>query len=123
ISAIVAASVVTPLLVQHQAQARLRDQDGALRQRADQLVKLQADNERLSKLLASVKNSRSPSNDQLSELMRLRGEIGRLQTAVQELTGPKTNEPLSREEVLISMRQMYRDRVDRLKQQFTANPA
>ena len=123
ISAIVVASVVTPLVIQHLAQARLRDRDEALRQRADQLAILQGENERLSNLLAQANGSQSPSNDQLSELMRLRGEIGRLQTAVQELTGSKTNEPPSREEVLTSMRQMYLDRVDRLKQQFTANPA
>src|SRR5204862_4713392 len=76
ISAIVVASVVTPLVVQHQAQARLRDQDESLRQRADQLAKLQADNEQLTKLLAAAKNSRPLSNDQLGELMRLRGEVG-----------------------------------------------
>ena len=123
ISAIVIASVVTPLMVQQQAQVRLRNQDGALRQQTDQLANLQEQNERLSNLLAKVNGFRSPSNDQLSELMRLRGEIGRLQTAVQELTGPKTKEPLSREEVLASMRQMYLGRVDRLKQLFTTNPA
>jgi len=122
-SAIVVASVVTPLVLQHLTQARLRDQDGALRQRADQLAMLQAANEQLSKLLASAENSRPLSNEQLSELMRLRGESGRLQTTVQELTGTKTNAPLSREEVLASIRQMYMDRVNRLKQQFTANPA
>ena len=123
ISAIVIASVVTPLMVQQQAQVRLRNQDGALRQQMDQLANLQEQNERLSNLLAKANGFRSPSNDQLSELMRLRGEMGRLQTAVQELTGPKTNEPLSREEVLASMRQMYLGRVDRLKQLFTTNPA
>jgi len=123
ISAIVIASVVTPLMVQQQAQARLRNQDGALRQQTDQLAKLQEQNERLSNLLAWANGFRSPSNDQLSELMRLRGETGRLQTAVQELTGPQTIEPLSREEVLASMRQMYLGRVDRLKQLFTTNPA
>jgi hypothetical protein len=42
---------------------------------------------------------------------------------MRELTGPKTNRPLSREEVLDSMRQLYADRVNRLKQLFAANPA
>src|SRR5437660_495473 len=85
ISAIVVASVATPLLVQHQAQARLREQDQALRQRTDQLAKFQPENEQLSKLLPAAKSSRPPSNDQLSELMRLRGEVGRLRRDVQEL--------------------------------------
>ena len=56
-------------------------------------------------------------------MLNLRGEVGRLQATVQELTGPKTNEPLSREEVLNSMRQLYSDRVNRLKQSLAANPA
>src|SRR5205814_5613993 len=37
LSAIVVASVATPSVIQHQAQARLRDEDESLRQRADQL--------------------------------------------------------------------------------------
>src|SRR5881396_3988322 len=111
ISAIVIASVVTPLMVQQQAQARLRNQDGALRQQTDQLAKLQEQNERLSNLLAWANGFRSPSNDQLSELMRLRGEIGRLQTAVRELTRPKTNEPPSQTDVSTAMEKMNSDRV------------
>ncbi|HYT60536.1 MAG TPA: sigma-70 family RNA polymerase sigma factor [Haliangiales bacterium] len=122
LSAIVVASVVTPLAVQHQAQARLHAQDDALRQRAAQLARLRADNERLSNLVAEVKNSQALPDDQFSELMRLRGEVGRLRKDVQELTQAKTNAPVSREEVLASMRQMYSDRVSRLKQQFIASP-
>src|SRR5437773_3293899 len=56
ISAIVVASVVTPLAVQHQAQARLRDQDAALQQQTDKVAGLKADNERLSNLLALAKS-------------------------------------------------------------------
>ena len=60
--------------------------------------------------------------EQFKEVLRLRGEVGRLQAAVQELARAKTNEPLSREEVLASMRQLYLDRVNGLKQLFAANP-
>src|SRR6266487_3586485 len=74
--ALVIASVVMPLMVQHQAQARLRNQDEALREQTAQLAKLQADNVQLSKLLAAAKNSRSLSDDQFNELMRLRGQVG-----------------------------------------------
>ncbi len=121
--ALVIGILVAPRVVQREAQVRLRDKDEALRQRTDQLVKLQADNERLSKLLATATNPRSPSNDQLSELMRLRGEIGRLQTAVRELTGPKTNEPLSQTDVSTAMEKMNSDRVSRLKQLLETNPS
>ncbi|PYJ86103.1 MAG: hypothetical protein DME22_06555 [Verrucomicrobia bacterium] len=123
ISAIVVASVATPLLVQHQAQARLREQDQALRQRTDQLAKFQAENEQLSKLLAAAKNSRPPSNDQLSELMRLRGEVGRLRRDVQELAQAKTNAPMSRNQMLASMSEYYSGRVSQLKQLLETNPS
>jgi RNA polymerase sigma factor (sigma-70 family) len=123
IGAIVVAGVVTPLAIQHTAHAKLRDQNEALRRQTDQLAKLHGENERLSNLLARAEGSQTLPSDQFNEMLRLRGEIGRLQTTVRELTGPKTNEPLSREEALASMRQMYLDRVNRLKELFKANPA
>lgn len=123
ISAIVVASVVAPLVVQHQAQAGLHDQEEALRRQADQLAKLQRENTGLSNLLTRTESSPTVPNEQFTEVLRLRGEVGRLQAAVQELRGRKTNETLSQEEVLASMRQMYLDRVNRLKQLFAANPA
>ena len=123
ISTIVVASVVAPLVVQHQAQARLDDQEEALRRQADQLAKLQGENTGLSNLLSRTESSPTVPYEEFNEVLRLRGEVGRLQAAVQELRGRRTNEPLSREEVLASMRQMYLDRVNRLKQRFAANPA
>ena len=122
VSVIVVASVVTPLVVQHQAQARLRDQDEALRQGADQLAKLQADNEQLSKRLAAAKNSRPPSNDQLSELMRLRGEVGRLRRDMQELAQATTAAP-SRTDKLASMAERYSQRINEMKQFLDTNPS
>src|SRR5437764_10894386 len=106
LGAIVVASIATPLLMHDRAQARLRDQDEALRQQADRLAGLQTEHERLSNLLARGEGSRTIPDEQFKEVLRLRGEVGRLQAAVQELAGPKTNEPLSREEVLASMRQL-----------------
>ena len=123
ISAIIVASVVTPLMVQHQAQARLRDQDESLRQRADQLAKLQADNERLSSLHAVANNSRPPSKDQLTELMRLRGEVGRLRTDLRESEQAKTNASISRNEMLASMANFYSERVSQIKQLLEINPS
>ncbi len=122
ISAIVVASVVTPLLVQHQAQARLRDQDAALQQQADKVAGLKADNERLSNLLAMAKNPRPLSSNQLSELMRLRGEVGRLQKDAQELAQAKTAPP-SRTDILASIAQRYSQRIKQLKQFLDINPS
>lgn len=123
VGTIVIASVTTPLVLQHRADAKLRDQADALRQRVDQLAKLQSENGRLSNLLTHTENPRTLPNEQFNELMRLRGEVGRLLAAVRELGGPTTNLPFSREEVLDSMRQLQLNRVERLKQAFAANPA
>ena len=122
VGAVIVASITTPLVLQNRAEARLRDQAEALRQQTDQLARTQTEHERLSNLLARAESSQRVPNQQFKEVLRLRGEVGRLQAAVQELAGPKTNEPLSREEVLASMRQMYLDRVNGLKQLFAANP-
>ena len=75
VSAIVVASVVTPLLLQHQAHARLREQNDSLMQQQSQLAALQADNERLAKLAAAA----SLSSNQPEELQRLRTEAAALQ--------------------------------------------
>ena len=123
VTAIAVACLVAPLVVQHQAQARLHDQDDALRRRADQLAKLQRENTELSNLLTRTESAQPVPNEQLNEVLRLRSQVGGLQAALQELRSRKTDEPLSREEALASMRQMYLDRVNRLKRLFAANPA
>jgi RNA polymerase sigma factor (sigma-70 family) len=121
--AIVVASVVVPLAIQHEAQAKLRDQNEALSRQATQLVQFQEENERLSNLLTHTENSQPLPVNQLSQVLRLRGEIGRLHAFVQELTRAKTNEQMSRDDFLASVRQFYSERVARLKQVFEANPA
>ncbi len=119
--AIVVTSVVTPLLVQQRAHARLRDQDEGLRQRAVRLANLSAENQQLSNLLAQANGSPSLSKDQLSELLRLRGEVGRLQRDVQELSQAKTAAPLSRTDMLASMAEFYSERASHLKQLLETN--
>src|SRR5439155_18842192 len=78
ISAIVVASVVMPLVVQHQAQAILTGQHEALRQRASQLAGLQAEKERLANLVAQGKSSRAVPDEEFTEVLRLRGAVGRM---------------------------------------------
>ena len=84
ISAVVAAGVATPVVMQYRSQARLRDENQSLRQQVDQLTQLQSENERLSNLVAQANNDRL-SKDQLSELMKLRGEVGLLRRQTNEL--------------------------------------
>src|SRR5437762_4513495 len=123
ISAIVVASVVTPLMVQHQAQARLRVQDEALRDRTDRLTRLHEENERLSNRFAQANKFSALSNEQFSELLRLCGEVGRLRMDLRELEQAKTNAPMSRNEVLASMANFYSERVNQLKQLLETNPS
>jgi len=55
--ALVAASVTIPLLVQHQTQIKLREENQSLRRRVEQMAQFTAENERLTKLLAQARNS------------------------------------------------------------------
>jgi len=85
ISAVALAGVATLLVMQHQAQVRLREENQSLRERADRLAQLTIENERLSNLLAQANGAQSLSSDQLSELMRLRSEVGMLRRQTNEL--------------------------------------
>jgi len=123
VAAIVLASVVAPFLVQLAAQAKLKEQDETLRRQTNHLAQLAADNQRLAGLLAQPGNSQPLPDDQFLELLRLRGEVGRLKNNVQEMTLPRSTTPPSPEDQLAAMRTMYAERVDRLKQWLDANPS
>jgi hypothetical protein len=81
VTAVVAASVVVPLLVQHQAQARMRDGDETLRRQAAQLAAQKTENDRLSNLAANS----SLSKEQLNDLQKLRAEVGPLRQQADEV--------------------------------------
>ena len=85
ISVIALAGVATPLAIQHQSEARLREENLALRQQASQLAQVAAENERLSNQLVQAKSAESLSREQMSELLRLRGEAGQLRRDGKEL--------------------------------------
>jgi hypothetical protein len=69
--------------VQHQTEAQLHAERDALQRQLDQTAGLQADNERLSNLVAQAQGSFS--SEQLSELLRLRGEVGMLRRETNQL--------------------------------------
>ena len=83
VGAIVIVSVATPLLVQHYARIQWREREALLRQQAAEFSELVAENKRLSNLVAQTSGS-ALSSDQFSELMKLRGEIGRLRQEASE---------------------------------------
>ncbi len=121
LGALMLAGAGTPLLIHQQAQAALYAQTTAIQQRADEIAQKESGNARLSNSLSRASSRAFPTN-QSTEVLKLRGEIGRLQAAMREMSGSKTNAPLSRDEFLASMRQLYADRVARLKQVFHDDP-
>ncbi|MEI9866517.1 MAG: sigma factor-like helix-turn-helix DNA-binding protein [Limisphaerales bacterium] len=82
IGALVVAGATTVIVVQYQAQEKLRADNDALAQRLGQM---QTDNESLSNRLAAAGDAKSLSEKQFNELLRLRGEVGLLRRATNEL--------------------------------------
>jgi RNA polymerase sigma factor (sigma-70 family) len=84
ISALVAAGAATAIVIQHQAQVRLRVENQSLQQ---QIAQLQNDNEDYSNRLAALNDSKKLSDDQFNELLQLRGEVGMLRRQTNEISG------------------------------------
>jgi RNA polymerase sigma factor (sigma-70 family) len=82
LSVLVVAGATTALVVQHQAQEKLRTENESLHR---QIAQLKTDNGSLSNRLAAVGNSHSLSDDQLNELLKLRSEVGMLRQRTNEL--------------------------------------
>ncbi|HEY4984894.1 MAG TPA: hypothetical protein VIJ24_07490, partial [Verrucomicrobiae bacterium] len=82
ISALVIAGATTALVVQHQSQIKLRVENESL---TYQIAQLKTDNDSRSNRLAAAGNSKSLSDDQFNELLRLRGEVGMLRRQLTEL--------------------------------------
>ena len=73
------------LVVAHQDRNKLREENKTLRQQLAQMASLSAENQRLANLVSRVTHSRIGSDDQLRELLRLRGEVGLLREQSKEL--------------------------------------
>ncbi len=84
-SALVVAGVVTPLVLQHLSLVKLREQNQALQQQGELAAQLSTDNARLSNLVAQASSARTQDDARLSELLRLRGEVGLLRKLTNEL--------------------------------------
>jgi RNA polymerase sigma factor (sigma-70 family) len=121
VSVVLLASVAAPLLIQHQAQARLRQTSERLRQQSLQMATLMAEIEALSNLLARAEDPLGLPSAPSRELLRLRGEIGRLRTQQKEMTqlasSASTNNDLASKEAI------WAQRVSQLKQWLEANPS
>lgn len=90
ISAVAVVGLVTPLVLQHVNQVKLREENRALRQ---QMAQLQTDNMRLSNRVAQAVKGRTESSDRLRELLRLRGKVGVLGQQLSELERSAAGRP------------------------------
>ncbi|HEY5298491.1 MAG TPA: sigma-70 family RNA polymerase sigma factor [Verrucomicrobiae bacterium] len=107
ISALVVASATTAFVLQQQMQNKLRAENESLRQ---QIVQLQTDNESLSNRLAAAGDSKSLSDEQFNELLRLRGEVTRLRREKNistEMMRPETNNLPVAEKITIHLRTKF----------------
>jgi RNA polymerase sigma factor (sigma-70 family) len=80
-SVLVVVGAATAFVIQNQAQEKLRAENESLTQ---QIASLQNDNENFSNQLAEVGDAKKLSDDQFSELLKLRGEVGVLRNQVAE---------------------------------------
>lgn len=81
IGAVVTVAAI-PLWMQHRTVSKLREANESLRQQSEQFATLSAENERLSNLLAKANSPVAP--EELSELLKLRGEVGGLRRQLAE---------------------------------------
>jgi hypothetical protein len=72
-------------MLQHQALIKLRQQNESLSQQEERLASVQADNVRLSNLIAKARTTSEPTTNNLEELMKLRGEVGILRRQTNDL--------------------------------------
>ena len=83
LGALLIAGGITAAL-KHRATAKLREDNRALRQQAEQLAGVSGESQRLSNLLARASSPALPEA-QMRELLRLRGEVGVLRQQTNEL--------------------------------------
>ena len=75
LATIIVVGLIATVAIQHQTESKMRAENQALRQ---QVAGLAADNEKLSNLHRQVSVPSALAGDQFRELLRLRGEVGRL---------------------------------------------
>jgi type II secretory pathway pseudopilin PulG len=81
---ILAAAVGLPMLIQRHAQDALRTRQQLLRQQALDAERLAVENGLLSNIVAKARTPQAFSEAQLAELLKLRNEVGQLQSSLGE---------------------------------------
>ncbi|HLX69714.1 MAG TPA: hypothetical protein VKV04_08820 [Verrucomicrobiae bacterium] len=80
-------SVAVCVAIQRHATAALRDRADSAAAQAQTIADLDAQNERLSQIIDKLKNTRSLSHDELTELLKLRSNIGQARQLVAATPG------------------------------------
>ena len=95
IAAAIVAALAVPLAMQHRNQTRLLEENEALQRKVQTIDQLTAENERLAELLAQATAPFpvSSSQTQSQEVLRLRGEVGRLRREQADAAGRKSIGP------------------------------
>jgi len=91
VGALAAVGVATVLLLERQAQARLRERNQALREQVEHLARLKAGSRPLSPLVLQSHLTSSLPGEQWRELLRLRGQLGVLRQEKAEVVRLRTD--------------------------------
>jgi len=92
-AALAIAGIVTPVCIQHQAQVKLRSENDVLRQSAEQVAPLEAENARLAKIIAELPRQTAAPDNSSNEVLKLRGEVARLREDSRELAPQNRGNP------------------------------
>lgn len=128
VTAVVAAGITIPLVLQHQAKTQLAEANAALEQQAKRSEELAAENARLAKLAVQPAPTPTVTNNPSLELLRLRGEVARLRQEVmserQRTNGPSALSGIKadpqmwkviRDQQKVGMASIYKDFAKKLK--------
>ncbi|MDB6108522.1 MAG: hypothetical protein JWR69_272 [Pedosphaera sp.] len=85
VSAILVATFTVPWVIHHRAELEVRANEESLTEQASRLIESSAETKRLSHTVAQMEHSRSLSDAQLVDLLRLRNEIGQLRGTAMEM--------------------------------------
>ncbi len=120
LGALVIASALAPLIVQQRASAKSEALDEALNQQKERVSALRAESARLAASSDLSPGVVPMSQPHFGELLRLRGEVGRLRSEVVKLAKVQA----FRAEVAdLPLEQVWRTRVNQLKKWLEENPS
>lgn len=86
LGAVILVAVGTPVVLHHQSAARLQEQSQLAQLQSDRARQLAEENDRLSNSLHQASVNKANTVEKESELLRLRGEVGRLRKLATEAT-------------------------------------